>query len=211
MANTEIQRWLADPHRSFSTGKYLLSTFGPDLVSPAILAAENSYSWAKLTTVLEGLSEKTPQTPTIAGRTCHQYGHTDGYPPELVEMDRMLPIKHSELRSLANRTFELPEGDELHEMAMRIVKLDKEIAHEWRQLDYFAQTGMIMPGTVTATLDKEDTIARLVDWLDRHTSLVDYVRKYRNSKVPEKKAEAERRSEELAEIAGFIENYRNAH
>lgn len=212
MINPDIERWLADPHATFSTGKYLLQTFAPDSVSAALLASENTYSWRKLREALETALASTPTTQTnTRAASRHHHGKTDGYPPELVEMDRMQPIKYSELRSLANRTFDMPEGDELRDLAIKIVKLDKEIAHNWLQLDYFAQTGTIMPGTVTASMDKADVIDKLVDWLDRYTSLIDYVRKYRNSKDAPKKAEAARRQEELNEIAGFIQNYKNAH
>lgn len=211
MLYDDIERWLADPHATFTTGKYLLSSYGDTSVPASILAHENSYSWRKMREAMEALRDRCKAMPSGKIATTerqHILGQVKGYPPHLVEMDRMIPIYFSELNQLANRKFDYPEGDDLRELALEVVRRERHLSTMWNELHYFAATGMVMPGSVTDTLDKEDTIARLVDWLERQPTLIDYVRKYRNSKDASKKAEASTRQQEIDEIKAFITNYK---
>lgn len=213
MAHPAITEWLTAQNPNFKKGVYLLNTYGPDhSISPAILKSDTSFSRKKLTQALQqinGAIEPEPIAKTAKTVKKHIRGEVQGYPDHLKELDRNLPILWSELKTMANSTSDLPEGDALKELALAIVDKHKEIRRTWEQLDYFAAYRSCLPGTEPQK-EPETLVEKLVNWLELYPSLLDYSRRHAKSKDSAKREEAEARKLEIEKIRSFIKQYRNA-
>lgn len=212
MAHTQITKWLESPSPDFNQGKYLLDTFGRGYKLPfpaAILNNKSSYSAQKLYNALAEVN-KTIKSDNWEGAKPakqlprHVSGKTQGYPPHLIEIDRSLGVEWSELNTLANKKHDLPEGPELEKLALQVVTKYRALRQKWKQLDYFAAYGMVMPGTGPQERKEDDLIGTLCEWLKIQPSYIDYTRRYGKSKDPAKRKEAQRRQKKLDEIGEFI-------
>jgi hypothetical protein len=214
MPHKEITSWLNSAHPNFKRGVYLLKSFsnGSPGISPAILKSDTSFSRKKLIKALQAINEQMPENPSMKVEKTeirHKYGHTDGYPDHLKELERQIPILNSELNGLANQKHSMPEGDELRDLALDIVAKYKQIRSIWEQLDHFAKFGTELPGSAPEN-DQMDLIDVLVKWLEIQPALIDYSRRHKNSKDPMKKKEAQSRQAQLDEIQAFIKTHQNA-
>jgi hypothetical protein len=219
MAHTEITKWLESHEPNFKQGLYLLDTFGRGYKLPfpaAILKNRSSYSAKKLYNALSAVNATIATTRTAELKPSkflpkHTRGKTNGYPAHLIEIDRSLAVEWSELNTLANKKHELPEGPELEKVALEVVGRYRELRDKWKQLDYFAAYGMVMPGTQPSENPEGDVESTLCEWLRIQPSYIDYTRRYRKSTDPAKRKEAERRQNKLDEIADYLNTRAHAN
>ncbi len=213
MPQIEIDEWLRASRPNFQRGVFLHNTFARDdeRVSKALLKADTSISRKKLRASLMRIAERhaklpTPKKVATRERGGHKWGQTQGYPPHLVELDLQLPLITSEINSLANSTIKYDEGDKLKALVLEICEKFKQRAEKWKELDYYADHGVVMPGTGHQA--EPDLIEKLVDWLDRQPALIDYTRRYRSDTNPKKVAEVAKRTKELEKIQAFIKAHK---
>lgn len=216
MAIADAIRWL-DGVRDFRTGVRILEYLDPNNRQLKLLAgAESSFSFGKLEKELQLLVDKGSQGATdplivpdldaepqaenphkaapLHAKGKHKLGQVDGYPKQLVELDRQVYFQYKKIQELRGFLYALEEGPELKEIALTILRLNKDKNDNWRELHHYARTGEFYPGTEPET--GKQYFARLMRGLKNNPS---YISKNKDSTDPETMAEIERRKAELEE------------
>lgn len=170
MPTHPLHQWL-NGSRNYAAGLELLSQY-PEIAAllPLLKSGQNRYTEKKMEEAIASLAPPEPPQPdhviapdqspappdsaspissliTHHSKEKHRMGHTSGYPPHLVELDRDVLLKMKRVDELRAFLFALPEGEQLRLVATRIVEIDREVNFGWEQLHFYARTGEVMPGT----------------------------------------------------------------
>lgn len=206
---------------TYTTGVNLLAEFPQhSSLMPLLRSGESSYTREKLEAAVadvlsnyheEPVLEKDASTPDakpandlgkIHPDGKHKIGQIEGYPDHLVKLDRSVLMKMKKVDELRAFLYTLPDGDDLGKVALTIVALDKEVQFGFDQLNYFARTGEVMPGTGPPKSEKK--MAQMMAAIKNHPP---YISKFKKSDDPKVKAEVKRREKELAEAKAFMEKH----
>jgi hypothetical protein len=213
MSIVNLHKWLR-AGQDFDAGVSLAKEFlQGDVSLMAILKHRSSFAERKLQMALEALAElhPLPEEPTkpetvvtdpVKSKKKHYIGKTDGYPDHLVELDKVVLRRIKERDNLRPLLFVTPEGEPLHQIAIKVVELDQLITDNIDELTYFAQTGRLLPGT--EPIEGMRKIAHLMLALKNNPS---YISKHQNSKNEIVQLEVIRRKGELEEANNFIKQH----
>ena len=217
MAIVEVATWLASS-RNFEEGRDLLLKVGAAHgVSEAKLqqvrTVANALTRAIVLKELQRIHNELHAQPAPVpvaereSRRYHDLGKTTGYPDNLVALDVEVRRNYQQMNLLRGQLRILSEGEELKAIALQIVTLYREIRKGLSYLDYFARTGMEMPGTTEVATRPQGQVDQLIFWLKALKSYPAYISKDRKSQDSDIKAKVMERQKVLDEINEFLKTH----
>jgi hypothetical protein len=125
--------------------------------------------------------------------------------PALQKLYDNTKIWYREKDALKHQSRSLPDGEELRDVNLKIIRFAKKIKRAYDRLDHFTAFGQD-PGDHFDDLPRDSQIEQLTSWLRALKSHPPYISKNRKSEDPKIMEEVKRRKKELAAINKYLEN-----